>query len=138
MQAPRELTARERASARMSKPRDTAFEIEFFEAVLRRDPGYVEVIEILGGLYTKNGRVRDGLRMDRRLVRLRPDNPTAHYNLACSLALTRRAAAALRSLERAVALGYRDFTWMREDPDLEILQAHPKFRALLKTHPKQS
>jgi hypothetical protein len=33
------------------------------------------------------GRIADGLKMDRRLVKLQPANPTAHYNLACSLAL---------------------------------------------------
>ena len=42
--------------------------------------------------------------MDRRLVRLLPSNPTAHYNLACSLALVKQKAAALRSLQEAVKL----------------------------------
>lgn len=115
----------------MAQQRDLAFEIGFFERVLRREPGYTDVIEILGGLYTKAGRLRDGLRMDRRLVRLQPQNATAHYNLACSLALTKRPSDALRSLRRAVDLGYNDFAWMREDPDLEPLRDHPQFRALL-------
>jgi hypothetical protein len=110
---------------------DPHFDIGFFEAVLRRDPGYVDVIEILGGLYTKTGRIADGLRMDRRLVRLQPDNETAHYNLACSLALSRRKSAALHSLARAIELGYKDFDWMSQDPDLEILRRHPGFVALL-------
>jgi tetratricopeptide (TPR) repeat protein len=110
---------------------DPSFEIGFYESVLRRDPRYVEVIEILGGLYTKTGRIVDGLRMDRRLVRLRPDHPTAHYNLGCSLALCRRPTEALRSLRRAVELGYRDREWMAQDPDLEILKDRPEFLALL-------
>lgn len=116
----------------MSKPKpDPAFEMAFFESVLRRAPQYTDVIEILGGLYTKHGRIADGLRMDRRLVRLQPDNATAHYNLACSLALSKRKADALRSLQRAVELGYRDFDWMAQDPDLEDLKEHPEFTALL-------
>lgn len=110
---------------------DPAFEIGFYESVLRRDPGYAEVVEILGGLYTKAGRIADGLRMDRKLVRLQPDNATAHYNLACSLALCRRKSAALAELTRAVELGYRDHDWMAQDPDLEILKRHPGFAALL-------
>jgi hypothetical protein len=110
---------------------DPAFEIGFYESILRRDPRYVEVIEILGGLYTKAGRIADGLRMDRRLVRLQPENPTAHYNLACSLALCRRPTAALRSLRQAVDLGYRDFKWMLHDPDLESLKRRPSFIELL-------
>ena len=111
--------------------RDAAFEIAFFESVLRRDPASTDVIELLGGLYTKVGRIADGLKMDRRLVKLQPANPTAHYNLACSLALTRRRDAALRSLRVAVTLGYRDFDWMAQDPDLEVLKSLPAFVSLL-------
>jgi tetratricopeptide (TPR) repeat protein len=112
-------------------PDDPAFEIGFFESVLRRSPGYTDVIEILGGLYTKNGRIADGLRMDRRMVRLKPENATAHYNLACSLALSRRKAEALKSLNQAVELGYDDLTWMMKDADLKELREHPEFTRLL-------
>lgn len=111
--------------------RDTLFEVEFFETVLRNDPQCVEVIEILGGLYTKHGRIADGLRMDRRLVRLQPKNSTAHYNLACSLALSKRPTDALRSLRLAVQLGYQDFEWMSHDPDLQGLKRRPEFGAIV-------
>ena len=110
---------------------DYEFEINFFEAVHRRDPKNIDVIEILGGLYTKKGRVDDGLRMDRKLVRLQPNNPHAHYNLGCSLALKRRNTDAIRALNKAVELGYNDFEWMRDDPDLSGLQTHPRFLELL-------
>lgn len=116
----------------MGRKEDPAFEIAFFESVLRRSPQYSDVIEILGGLYTKTGRVADGLRMDRRLVKLQPDNATAHYNLACSLALSKRRADALRSLRRAIDLGYKDYDWMSQDPDLESLQKSREFHDLLK------
>ena len=113
------------------KNHDPEFEMQFFESVLRREASYTEVIEILGSLYTRHGRIADGLRMDRRLVKLQPANATAHYNLACSLALSKRKAAALRSLRQAIDLGYRDFDWMQQDPDLEELKVHPAFNALL-------
>lgn len=117
--------------AAKDKAHDPAFEIGFFESVLRREPDYVDVVEILGGLYTKLGRVADGLKMDRKLVKLQPRNATAHYNLACSLALSRRKADALRSLRQAVQFGYQDFDWMQQDPDLEDLKKHPEFLKLL-------
>jgi hypothetical protein len=120
------------------KAHDPAFEIGFFESVLRREPDYVDVVEILGGLYTKQGRIADGLKMDRRLVKLQPRNATAHYNLACSLALSRRKGDALRSLRDAVQLGYRDFDWMQQDPDLEELKKHPEFLMLLEQLKPQS
>jgi len=115
----------------MGKKEDPTFDISFYESILRRDPSYTDVVEILGGLYTKVGRVSDGLKMDRKLVRLLPDNATAHYNLACSLALSKRRTDALRSLKQAVTLGYTDFDWMTQDPDLEDLKDHPEFLKLL-------
>ena len=115
----------------MGRKEDPTFDINFYESILRRDPSYADVVEILGGLYTKVGRVADGLKMDRKLVRLLPDNATAHYNLACSLALSKRRSDAMISLKRAVALGYSDFDWMTQDPDLEGLKDHPEFVRLL-------
>ena len=115
----------------MARKDDPAFEITFYESVLRRDPRYAEVIEILGGLYTKTGRIADGLKMDRKLVKLEPSNATAHYNLACSLALCRRKSDALRTLERAIELGYDDYIWMAKDPDLETLKQNREFQALI-------
>jgi len=119
------------------KPHRHAFEIQFFEGILRRNPRDTDVVEILGGLYTKEGRIDDGLKMDRRLVRLLPDNATAHYNLACSLALKKRKSEALSSLERAVELGYKDVDWLMQDPDLEGLKTHPAFQKLVsRLHPE--
>ena len=115
----------------MARKEDPAFEITFYESVLRRDPRYADVIEILGGLYTKTGRIADGLKMDRKLVKLEPSNATAHYNLACSLALLKRKTDALRILERAITLGYTDYEWMAKDPDLETLKKSAEFRALI-------
>lgn len=115
----------------MSRKEDPAFDIAFYESVLRREPGYEDVIELLGGLYTKTGRIADGLKMDRKLVKLQPDNATARYNLACSLALSKRRADALRALGEAVKLGYADYDWMSQDPDLESLKNVGAFKALL-------
>ncbi len=114
----------------MANQRHT-FEIELFEGILKRNRKYTDVIEILGGLYTREGRIDDGLRMDRKLVRLTPDNPTAHYNLACSLSLKRRKADAIRALRQAIEHGYSDGEWMRNDPDLKCLRGHPAFESLI-------
>lgn len=110
---------------------DPAFEITFFESVHRRCPRYAEVIELLGGLYTKTGRIADGLRMDRKLVKLQPDNATARYNLACSFALSNRPLEAIEALQVAVKLGYADYEWMRQDPDLASLRPDPEYQSIL-------
>ena len=118
-------------STSMSRKQDYSFEIGFYESVLRREPDYSDVIELLGGLYTKAGRITDGLEMDRKLVRMQPDNATAHYNLACGLALAGRKTDALETLARAIALGYDDAAWMAKDADLACFKGEPAFLALL-------
>jgi hypothetical protein len=95
-------------------------------------------VGLLGGLYTKAGRIADGLKMDRKLVRLEPANATARYNLACSLALCKKKPGALRALRQAIELGYDDLDWLQQDPDLEILQGHPEFEKLLRQLKPQS
>ena len=122
----------------MARKEDPAFEIAFYESILRRDSRYTEVIELLGGLYTKTGRIADGLKMDRKLVRLLPKNATAHYNLACSLALCKRKNDAVKSLQQAVALGYDDLDWMTQDPDLDVLKDLPTFQKLMEQLKPQS
>jgi len=107
------------------------FELEFFGGILERHADYVDVLRVMGNNLTLKGRTKDGLEIDRRLVRLRPHDALAHYNLACSYALTRRTEAALQALRRAVELGYRDFRYMRQDHDLDAIRNDPRYRQLL-------
>lgn len=107
-------------------------EISFLERLRARCPDNPRVLEALGDLYTKVGRYNDGLSMDKEIVKLCPEESTAWYNLACSYALTGHVEDALASLNRAIALGYDDYRWMRKDPDLKPLHKNPQFEELLR------
>lgn len=113
------------------------FELDFFGGILERAPNYVDVLRVLGHLLTLKGRYAEGLQVDKRLIQLRPNDPLAHYNLACSYALLKRADLALKTLRRAVELGYRDFRYMREDRDLDAIRRDPRFRQLLREFENQ-
>jgi tetratricopeptide (TPR) repeat protein len=110
--------------------RNLDLEIGFLEGVRRRDPHYVEVLQALGDSYTRRGRLQEGLEVDESLVRLRPENPLAHFNLACSYSLTGQLPRAAEALHRAIDLGYRDFNWMRRDPDLAALRKDPAYKSI--------
>lgn len=110
------------------------FEIDFYEAVLERLPDYIDVLRVMGNNLTIKGRYAQGLQIDKRLVQLRPNDPLAHYNLACSLALLKRPDQAIKTLRRAIELGYRDFRYMREDHDLDAIRHDPRFRQLLREY----
>jgi tetratricopeptide (TPR) repeat protein len=105
-------------------------EIGFIEGVVRRDPDYIEALQILGDDYTRRGRFVDGLKIDERLSKIRPQDSLVHYNLACSYSLTDQIEQAAQALERALTLGYRDFKWLAEDPDLDNLRQHPHYRKI--------
>ena len=107
------------------------FLIELDEAALAHDPNDVEALIRLGETYTRRGRHADGLAIDRRLVALQPDDQTAHYNLACSLALTGDPDGAFAALGRAVELGYAQVEHLLTDDDLRALHGDPRWGALL-------
>lgn len=115
----------------MSSRPDLQFELSFFESLHRRMPRDIRVASVLANIYTQVGQIDAGLKMDRKLVRLDPEDPTARYNLACSLSLKGRAADAVKELRTAISLGYEDFHWMQHDPDLHDLADHPAFVRLL-------
>lgn len=117
--------------------RDLDLEIVFMEGLVKRDPGHVEALQILGDNYTRRGRLQEGLRVDLRLCALRPEDCMVHYNLACSYSLTGQLDLAAAALERAINLGYNDFAFMARDPDLKNLREHAgykKIRAKARRH----
>lgn len=124
-------------SSRLSCPTEQSqvdFEVEFYEGILERLPDYVDVLRVMGNNLTLKGLYAQGLQIDKRLVQLRPHDPLAHYNLACSYALLKRPEQSLKTLRRAVELGYRDFRYMSEDHDLDAIRHDPRFRQLLREY----
>lgn len=125
---PKKASPRKRLSRQEKHNLD--IEIGFIAGVILRDPNYVEALQILGDDYTRRGRFQEGLKIDEHLARLKPDDSHVHYNLACSYSLADRVELAMEALDRSLTLGYRDFKWLAEDPDLEGLRQHPLFRKI--------
>ena len=107
------------------------FEAELYETALRHQPDNLDALYGLGNAYTRIGRVQEGLTIDRKLAAMFPDNPTVHYNLACSFALLSRADDALESLHRALDLGFDDDRLLATDPDLKTLRRDPRFQEIV-------
>jgi len=109
---------------------DLDVKITFMEGIVRRDPRYVEALQILGDHYTQRGRYEYSLKVDQQLSHLEPRNPLVFYNLACSHSLNGEFDLAAAALEKALSLGYRDFKWLAKDPDLLRLRKHPLYRMI--------
>jgi len=113
-----------------AEERDLDVRIGFIEGLVRRDPGYLDALQLLGDHYTQRGRFAEGLQVDECLARLEPESPLVFYNLACSYSLTDQFDRAAEALEKALGLGYRDFKWLAKDPDLLKLRKHSVYRRI--------
>jgi tetratricopeptide (TPR) repeat protein len=107
------------------------FEIDFYGRIAERNPSYVQVLRSLSELLARKGLYERSLAVDRRLVALLPDDCLAHYNLACSLAMSHRSGEAIAELRRAIEQGYSDFGYLEVDSDLDSLRNEPAYQALL-------
>jgi serine/threonine protein kinase/tetratricopeptide (TPR) repeat protein len=66
-----------------------------------------------------------------RAAEVDPNEISSLYNVACLAALTGSPERALDLLERAVDLGWSRPEWLRSDPDLASVRAHPGYESLL-------
>jgi len=117
---------------RGSKEQDLTIEISFLEGLRKQLPKDADVLRVLGDNYTRAGRWEDGLQVDVELSRLLPRDPLVHYNFACSLALTGKVREAADAILRAIQLGYKEWVWIRTDPDLENLRKSPEYERIHK------
>ena len=122
---PKEAPVRKKLNRQ--EKRDLDIEIGFLEGLVRRDPGYVDALQILGDDYTKRGKFTLGLKIDQRLAVLRPNDSLIYYNLACSYSLTGQQEEAAEALIQSLEYGYCDFKWLVDDPDLVDLREHPSY-----------
>jgi hypothetical protein len=67
----------------------------------------------------------------REAIRLAPQYPDAHYNLACALARQGRKEEALVCLAHAIERGFNNAKHIKEDSDLESLRQNERFKKLL-------
>lgn len=117
----------------MPKPRvdETDFQIRFYENILKEKEDFIEALIAIGDLYTKKGLYQQGLEVDRKLSRLRPEDPHVLYNLACSYSLVQNAEKALGAIKLALECGYDDFYYLEQDEDLSYLRKDERFQEYL-------
>jgi tetratricopeptide (TPR) repeat protein len=120
------------STRRLREQSQIEFEIEFLGRILERDPFFVDALRVQATNLAARGLYARALQIDRRLVRLIPDDAVAWYNLACSYAVLGMIDPAFFALERSLELGYGALKRLRRDPDLKALRRDPRFFRLLR------
>ena len=109
------------------------FEIDLYAAHVEHDTQDVDLLVELGDLYTRAGRVEEGIEIDKKLVNVCPEEPVFHYNLACSQSLLGQTDLALGSLRSAIEFGYRNLDLLETDADLQSVREDPRFPELIES-----
>jgi tetratricopeptide (TPR) repeat protein len=124
------MAAKKPRKVRRSDTADLDIQIGFFEQLSLRDPDWVELLQALAESYAERGRHGDSVRIDEKLLRLKPDDLDIRINLALSLTLAGRLEQAIQEMDRAIDLGYRDIQWITKNPSLAPLRRHPGYGRL--------
>lgn len=65
---------------------------------------------------------------------INPNHPVVHYNFAALYSLQNRTDRSLASLDKALELGFSDYAFLQQDPDLDNVRKSKEFRNILKKH----
>ncbi len=73
----------------------------------------------------------EALRECSQALELTPDDPLMLYNCTCLYSRLGEPQQALETLRQAIAVGYANFPWIKQDPDMIPLRDNPEFQALI-------
>jgi tetratricopeptide (TPR) repeat protein len=122
----------ETSTRRLREQSQIDFELEFLGRILEREPFFVDALRAHANNLAATGQYGRALQIDRRLVRLMPEDSIAWYNLACSFAVLGMIEPSFSALQKSLELGYRHVARLRRDRDLKLLRRDPRFARLLR------
>jgi len=103
---------------------------QFFEAALKKVPEDARARILLANDFAEVGRSEDAKREATLAMALRPNEATVLYNAACLFCHLKKKEEAMDALKKAWEAGFKDPSWTRRDPDLELLHGDPEFERL--------
>lgn len=91
------------------------------------DEAFAQGIEAIN-----SARYEESLQAFTRCIELRPESPTAYYNIACTFSLMKKPEKALEWLEKSLDKGFNEFAHMERDGDLDNVRKHSGYAKLVK------
>jgi len=97
---------------------------------LKQVPEDARARVLLGAYYAQLGRADEALSELKLALTLRVNEASILYNAACAYCALNRKPEALDTLRKAWEAGFKDATWARRDPSLDILRGEPDFEEM--------
>jgi TolB-like protein/Flp pilus assembly protein TadD len=104
--------------------------VELLPNYLLQNPDDARARIFFAATLARLGRNEEAMREGTAALELSPGDPMMLYNCACLYTRLDEAGRALDTLERAIGMGYENFRWMQQDPDLDPLRSEPRFQAM--------
>jgi adenylate cyclase len=104
--------------------------LELLPNYLLQNPDDSRARSIHAVALAEKGNKDEALREGDKALEINSDDPLMLYNGACLYARLGESERAILTLRQAIAKGYADLGWMRNDPDLATLRDNPDFVAL--------
>jgi TolB-like protein/Flp pilus assembly protein TadD len=103
----------------------------FYPKYLLHEPEDARAHQFYAFTLERLGRREEAVKEMRKGVEINPDDLIIIYNAACFYALLGDKTRSIEHLKKAVENGFRNFEYIRHDPDLYILQEEPAFIELI-------
>jgi TolB-like protein/Flp pilus assembly protein TadD len=104
---------------------------ELLPSYLLQNPDDARARLIYATQLARTGRRDEAISEAAKALESSPGDPVMLYNAACLYVSFDEADRAIATLQQAVAAGYSNFGWMKNDPDLASLRNHPRFLELM-------
>lgn len=99
------------------------------EVWIKEYPDLTSTYTLIGEAYARLNEMDSSRLMFQKAIAI---DSTQHFDIATVLCSQGNIPEALDQIEKALEKGYRDLTWLKMNPSIQILQNEPRFRALLK------
>jgi adenylate cyclase len=104
--------------------------LELLPNYLLQNPDDSRARMIYAVALAERNRKEEAVAESEKALEMSPGDPLMLYNCACLYARIGEPARAIGAVRQAIANGYEDFGWMRNDSDLAVLRDNPEFIAL--------
>jgi tetratricopeptide (TPR) repeat protein len=106
-----------------------------YQRALKHNSDFKEALINLSTAYMKNEMLYNALETLQEGQKQFPEAGLIDYNLACYYSLTKNVKPSLSALQSAIDKGYKQFTQMESDPDLENLRQSVEYQTWKKALP---
>jgi tetratricopeptide (TPR) repeat protein/uncharacterized caspase-like protein len=114
--------------------KDYPKQIYYYKKALDIDSTQTYRLQDLGLAYIYSKDYKNGIACLEKVLKLFPEDQASYYNLACGWSLANNNDTALKYLKGSLDKGFKDYSYLYQDADLENLRKQPEFTTLMKQY----